>query len=215
MKQEAVTFTCGQLTLEGAWHWPQGEGTWSAVVICHPHPLYGGSMDNNIGWAIAKSLPPQGIACFRFNFRGVGRSQGRFADGAGEQDDLRAALAFVTSHERVDSHRLGVAGYSFGANVAISVAPTEGQIQVLALVSPPITPPMFPPGLEPLLHFPRPKLIISGGQDLFINHQELERQVKRLPPPAEFAIIPGADHFWWGYEKEAEARVGSFFAQHL
>ncbi|HJX69980.1 MAG TPA: hypothetical protein VJ441_02685, partial [Dehalococcoidia bacterium] len=101
---------------------PQGEPPFPAVAVCHPHPLYGGDMHNNIVLAICSALAEASIAAFRFNFRGVGRSQGAFAEGVGAQEDVKAALAFLTPSSKVDSQRVGLAGYSFGTRVALPVA---------------------------------------------------------------------------------------------
>ena len=87
MTETRVTFPCGDLTLEGVTSVPEGEGPFPAVAVCHPHPLQGGMMDNNVVFAVCRSLMRASIASLRFNFRGVGRSEGRHDEGAGEQDD--------------------------------------------------------------------------------------------------------------------------------
>ena len=83
-----VTFPCSDRSLEGVSSVPEGKGPFTAVVVCHPHPLYGGMMDNNVVIAVCRAVSQTSIASLRFNFRGVGRSQGGHAEGVGEQDDV-------------------------------------------------------------------------------------------------------------------------------
>ena len=124
-----ITFPCGELSLEGICHSPEGEGPFAAVVVCHPHPLYGGSMSNNVVLAVCQALAQQSILALRFNFRGVGGSQGELADEATGQEDVRAALSYVASVEDVDRGRVGLCGYSFGAGVAVTGAASEEQVR--------------------------------------------------------------------------------------
>ena len=209
MKEAAASFPCGALTLEGAWHFPRGEGPFPAVVALHPHPLYGGDMDNNVVMAVGLALAEKGIAAFRLNFRGVGASQGSFAEGEGEREDVRAALDFVCQEPAIDAKRLGLAGYSFGAMVALPVAAAGVRVKALAVISLPL----LPPGLEPLKAFARPKLILAGERDQFIPVSLLGELVQGLPPPLEWEVLPGADHFWWGQEKPLAQRVAAFFTR--
>ena len=85
MKQTSISFSCGSISLEGLYYLPQGDGALPGVVLCHPHPLFGGSMDNNVVLAVASALVEQSIAALMFNFRGVGRSRGNFGNGIDEQ----------------------------------------------------------------------------------------------------------------------------------
>lgn len=206
VKQVLVTFPCGDLTLEGILHLPPGQGPFPAVVVCHPHPLYGGSMDNNVVFAACHALCERGIVALRFNFRGVGRSEGNIG-GMGEFDDVIAAVSFVASMEEVDQDRVGVCGYSAGAIAAFSLPPQE-TVQAIAAISPPVS--LGP--LEGFRAFPRPKLIVSGSRDDFTPVEDLGRFVQSLPQPKQYEVISGADHFWWGYEEQVGERVSSFFA---
>ena len=122
MNSVHVDFPCGDITLEGEWHLPQGKGPFPAVVVCHPHSLYGGNMSNNVVVAICQSLLQNSVAAFRFNFRGVGKSDGTFGGGTAEQQDVSAALDFASSTPNIDPVRIGLAGYSFGGSVALPVA---------------------------------------------------------------------------------------------
>lgn len=199
---ENVFFACGRLELEGVLYIPPQQGPWPGVVICHPHPLYGGDMHNNVVMTICEALVKESIASLRFNFRGVGRSEGTFADGIGEQEDVLAALSFLSS--RADGQRLGIAGYSFGADVAASAAP-RSPAKALACVSP-------PGRLDGLRGFAGPKLFIAGAEDSLVSAPLLEQSARELPSPSEVEIIPGADHFWWGYESALARKIAQFLA---
>ena len=211
MSQHSLTFSCGDLSLEGIWHMPQGEGPFPAIVVCHPHPLYGGDMANNVVLAISQALAAESIASLRFNFRGVGGSQGTFGRGITEQDDVRAALTLVSSLEKVVPERIGLAGYSFGAQVALPVALEHEKVQALALVSPPLSPSDW----EQLKTCGKPKLLLYGSSDQIVFNEKVGHLSLELPEPKQFEVIPGADHFWWGYEQQMALKVASFLAKAL
>src|SRR5579884_1047828 len=97
MPETCLTIPAGDITLEGVLDAPEGDGPFPAVVVCHPHPQYGGDMSNNVVLAAVRGLRGRGIGSLRFNFRGVGRSGGSYAAGAGERDDVRAALAHAAT----------------------------------------------------------------------------------------------------------------------
>lgn len=113
MFENGVTFPCNELSLEGTLSLPEGTEPFPGVVVCHPHSLFGGSMDDDVVLAVCEALSRRRIATFRFNFRGVGRSEGKFADGIGEKEDTKAALSFLTGTERIDTARIGICRYSF------------------------------------------------------------------------------------------------------
>jgi alpha/beta superfamily hydrolase len=209
MKREEIMFPCGDISLEGQLLLPVGGGISPAVVVCHPHSLYGGNMDNSIVHGVCEALGRDSIASLRFNFRGVGKSGGRFADGLGEQEDVRAALSLLEGREEIDSSRLGLCGYSFGTMVGIPVADADPRIQALAGISPFF---VFP-GL--LKSFTSPKYFICGSDDSFANPVGLEKTIGELPEPKEYEIISGADHFWWGYEEQVGVKVSGFFVGSL
>ncbi len=210
MRQTRATFPCGELTLEGMLHLPEGSAPFACVVVCHPHPLYGGDMENNVVLTVCHALCQKGIAALRFNFRGTGRSEGSFGGGTAEQEDIEAAISFVASREEVNPQRIGLCGYSFGAIPSFLSAPSE-QVQAVAAISPPLS--LSP--LEGLKGYPKPKLLISGSEDNFTPQQAFEAFFESLPEPKEGEVIPGADHFWWNHEDEVGSRVSSFFAEML
>lgn len=210
MRQERITFPSGELSLEGVCHLAQGNGPFPGVVVCHPHPLYGGSMDNSVVIAVCQALCDKGIVALRFNFRGVGRSEGKLA-GEGTPDDVSSALSFVASMKEVDAKRLGICGYSAGAIAAFSKTPLDDRVKAIAAISPPLS----MAHLEGLSAYLGPKMVISGELDNFTSQQDLERFTVTLNEPKECHVIPGVDHFWWGYESELGGNVASFFAKAL
>ena len=211
MKRVPVTFPCGDILLEGIWHLPHATSLLPAVIVCHPHPLYGGNMSNNVVFAICQVLAQQSIAAFRFNFRGVGKSEGDFGEGITEQEDIEAALAFISTTPDIDQKRIGLAGYSFGAGVALPVALQDERFNLLALVSPALS----DSGWEQIKGYTKPKLLISGNQDFVIPLSQFEQYTKDIPEPKHCQIISGADHFWQGYEEEVAQKVAQFFVAGL
>jgi uncharacterized protein len=165
-------------------------GASAGLVLCHPHPLYGGDMDNPVIVRAAEVAQGLGVATLRFNFRGVGASGGTHGGGAAEMDDLRAALA-RTRLVLPSGAPIGLLGYSFGAWVSARV--TADDPRPLCLVAPPL-------GMLDWTTLPpaRPDLFVAAGsRDPYCPLPELERFAARLPG-ARVAIIEGADHFFFG-----------------
>lgn len=207
--QTQVRFPASGVVLEGVLERPESGGPFPAVAVCHPHPLYGGDMYNNVVAVICQALSGASVATLRFNFRGVGRSEGRHEDGVGEQADVRGALDFLQSAEGVDRGRLGLAGYSFGTRVAAPVALREDRVRALALVSP-----FLDDGdWEMMKTWTAPKLFICGAEDSFISHHKVRRLAAEAAPPARCEVIFGADHFWWGFEGKIGPLVSGFFRE--
>ena len=131
--EENITIESGSCRLEGYW---QAGAAGNAVVITHPHPLYGGTMSNPVVETIQGAYQKCGYSTLRFNLRGVGRSQGHFDNGRGERDDVRAAIAYA---EKMKVTAIDLAGYSFGAWVNAGVAAAKGTaIHSMSMVSPPV-----------------------------------------------------------------------------
>jgi len=211
MKETRVSFPSGEFLLEGILAIPEGAGPFPAVIVCHPHPLYGGSMNNNVVYSLSEVLTQASFVSFRFNFRGVGGSQGEFGQGIGEQEDVEAAISFVSTVKEVDSKRIGLAGYSAGAGFALPVGFKDARIKALAAVSPPLS--MF--DFDFLKDCPKPKLFISGSRDNYTAADQFLGFCHNLPEPKECECIEGADHFWWGYETRLAAKVTAFFIKVL
>ncbi len=202
----ALTFPCGDLMLEGALHLPSAADTpVPAGVICHPHPQYGGEMENNVVDAACQALVERGYAALRFNFRGVGASDGAFDEGRGEHEDARAALRCLAARPEVDERRIGLIGYSFGAMVAAEVA--SGGLRALALISPLV-------GFADLrVAWGCPAFLVAGDQDSMAPADRL--RVVAEGPGVEIHIVSDADHSWVGYEGQLGAALGEFFARHF
>ena len=211
MKETRVSFLSGGLVLEGILIIPEGAGLFPAVIVCHPHPLYGGSMDNNVVSSLSETLTQASLVSFKFNFRGVGGSQGEFGQGIGEREDVEAAISFISTVSEVDSKRIGLAGYSAGAGFALPVGFNDDRIRALAAVSPPL--PMF--DFDFPKSCPKPKLLILGSRDNLIPTDQFLEFCRNLPEPKECESIEGADHFWWGYESRLAAKVAAFFTKVL
>jgi alpha/beta superfamily hydrolase len=211
MKKTRVSFASGELFLEGIVAIPEGPVRFPAVIVCHPHPLSGGSMDNNVVDGLFETLTQASFVSFKFNLRGVGRSQGEFAQGIGEQEDVESAISFISTLKEVDSQRIGLAGYSAGAGFALSVGSSDDRIKALAAISPPLN--MF--DFNFLKSSPKPKFLISGSRDSFTVAEQFLEFCQNLAEPKECETIEGADHFWWGYESQLSAKVTAFLVKVL
>jgi alpha/beta superfamily hydrolase len=211
MKKTRVSFSSGGLVLEGILAVPEGAGLFPAVIVCHPHPLYGGSMDNNVVNSLSETLTQASVVSLKFNFRGVGGSQGEFDQGIGERKDVEAAISFISAVKEVDLERIGLAGYSAGAGFAFPVGFNDDRIRALAAISPPL--PMF--DFDFLKGCPKPKLLISGSRDELIPIDQFLEFCQNLPEPKECENVEGADHFWWGYESLLATKVTAFFTEVL
>jgi len=204
LTSRALKFSSGSLALEGVLHLPP-ETPAPAVVVCHPHPQYGGDMENNVVVAACDWMIDRGYAALRFNFRGAGASEGGYDSGVGERDDVRAALAYLGEQPEVDAKRLGLIGYSFGAMVAAEAA--SGALRALALVSPPLA------VADMRVGWGCPALVLGGDSDDVAPAHRL--QVLGEQPGAELEIVQGADHSWWGFEDDLGDALVRFFDRHF
>jgi alpha/beta superfamily hydrolase len=160
------------------------------ALVCHPHPRYGGTMHNKVVHRVASTLHDLGAVVLRFNFRGVGKSEGAYDRGVGELEDARAALAFLRArHPRA---RRWVAGFSFGSWVAARLAASEPGTERMILVAPPVGTASF----EALHASPVPKHVIQGTADDVCPIGLLEREFQAWAEPRELIRLPGASHFF-------------------
>ena len=199
--EEHVTFPVGDITLEGLF-WAPPQAPAIGAVLCHPHPLYGGEMHNNVVSALADALQQAGVATLRFNFRGVGRSGGEHGGGEAEVEDVKAAVTYLLSRQTVPT--VVVAGYSFGSMVGLRAGAVDPHVHTLIGVALPLGfgDPSF------LLSSTKPKLLISGDRDNFSPLPGLQSLFAKLPEPKALVTVPSADHFFWGQEGEvAKAAV--------
>jgi alpha/beta superfamily hydrolase len=196
--------------LEALLHLPDGAPPFPGIVLCHPHPLYGGDMYNNVTGAIVRAATGVGAAALRFNFRGVGESEGRYAGGEGEQDDVRAALGSLRAQPEVDPERVALGGYSFGAVMAFRVAAAGDQLASLLGVSLPT-----PLGSLAEMRASEPILLTSGDRDDYSDVGVLAEFKASLGEQAELVAVPGADHFWWGSADRLIEITGGFLRRTL
>jgi alpha/beta superfamily hydrolase len=195
-------------SLEGEIREPDGAARGTAV-ICHPHPQHGGSKDHPLLWNIRNDLAARGFVVLSFNFRGVMGSSGEHGGGVDEVADVRAAIGRVRDEAEGPT---AVAGWSFGANVALREAMDDDRVAALALVGFPVNDPLGlppPPDREVLAAFDRPVLFLSGEADQFSPVPDLRRLARRLPR-GEVVILPDTDHFLWKREREAAQIIGDF-----
>jgi alpha/beta superfamily hydrolase len=173
-----------------------------AVVFAHPHPEYGGTMHTKAVYQGAKGLARIGCAVLRFNFRGVGRSNGTFANGEGEADDFRAALDYMAA--RYPGAPLWAAGFSFGAWVALETGAADHRVSTLIGIAPPVVTSVsgmsytFPNTLTST----KPKFFVQGEADEVCPIQGMWAFYARLEEPKELVVIDGADHLFEGKTQE-------------
>lgn len=160
------------------------------ALVCHPHPLYGGTLHNKVVHRAATTLHSLGAAVLRFNFRGVGASAGTHDRGAGELEDARAALAFL--RERHARARVWAAGFSFGAWISARLAASEPAIERLILIAPPVTTSSF----EVLHSLETPKHVFQGTADDVCPPGALAIEFQRWAEPRHLRLIEGANHFF-------------------
>ena len=161
------------------------------AVVCHPHSLYGGSLRNKVVHILADTLTEMGLPTVRFNFRGVGQSEGKFDQGQGEQEDLQSVVSWL--RERYEGAPLWLAGFSFGAYVAYR-AHRNLDVERLLLVAPPVS--LFVFGQpEPVTI---PWIVIQGSEDEIVPAMEVENWIAGQPNPPEFHMMQDASHFFHG-----------------
>ena len=178
----------------------------AVVVFGHPHPLHGGTMHTKVVFRASKTLASFGCAVLRFNFRGVGRSEGTFGNGDGEIEDFRAAMDFLV--DRYPSAPLWTAGMSFGAYVSLNAGANDDRVDTLL-------------GLAPALHMydfsavrvsTKRKYFIQGEKDEVCPLPGMQAFFESLPEPKQLAVIPEAKHLFVGQLDEVADAIRTFFA---
>jgi len=185
-------------SLEALLEDPGADGRHFAVV-CHPHPLHGGTMHNKVVHTLARALQEQGMPTLRFNYRGVGASAGAYDDGRGETEDALAVIAW--GRRRWPGAQLVLAGFSFGAAVALRAALAAGAAQLIT-VAPAITHPGAAP-LRPAC----PWLLVAGDADDLVDFGQLRAWAAAFQPPPTLRVLAGGDHFFHGRLQELRAAV--------
>jgi alpha/beta superfamily hydrolase len=184
------------------------ENATHAAVVCHPHPVYGGTMHNKVVFHAMKALNSFGFPVLRFNFRGFGLSDGEHDEGLGEADDVRAALDWL---DREFHLPIIFAGFSFGAAVGLRVACPDDRVKAVIGLGVPVAPVEERSYDLGFLHScAKPKLFVSGSRDQYGPRAKLEALVNSLPEPKKLVIIDSADHFFEGRLREMREAVESW-----
>jgi hypothetical protein len=207
MSEKPVTFRSGDLTLEGILHLPEAKPA-GAGVVCHPHPLYGGSMYNNVVDAVIEAMAQRNWAALRFNFRGVGTSEGAHSGGVGEAEDVVAAAAYVAEQTSLPPKQIVVAGYSFGAMATAIAAPKLDGVAAILLVALPLR----MADLDALMQFKGPILLAAGNADNYCPASDFKRLGEKFGGRAQLRMVEGADHFFGGREDELMAAISEMIA---
>ena len=193
--------------LEAVLREPEEQRLRGAAVLCHPHPSYGGTMDNRVVFRAGKSALNAGWAALRFNFRGVGASSGSFDHGEGEKDDVRAAIDFLEG--KYPGLALGLIGFSFGAWVGLQVGVADPRITALVGLGLPLNFYDF----DFLIESAKPSLFVAGAADEFCPRDKLDSLARRLPPTSSVRIIEGADHFFTNELDPLQSYISRFLLQ--
>lgn len=185
---------------------PQEEGVepYYAAIVCHPHPLGGGTMHNKVVFKVAQVLQTLGMPTLRFNFRGVGHSTGTYDEGRGEMDDARYALEFLS--RRYPGLPVIMTGFSFGSYVALRVAAIDDRVHAMIGLGVPAR--MFEGDYLKDCH--KPKLFIHGTLDELAPYDLAARWFEHIPAPKSMIAVEGADHFFQGRLDEVQAIITAF-----
>jgi uncharacterized protein len=192
------------------------ENATHAALVCHPHPLFGGTLHNKVVFHTMKALNSFGFPVLRFNFRGAGLSQGEHDQGEGEADDVRAALDWLDSEYHLP---LIFAGFSFGAAVGLRAACPDSRVKAVIGVGTPVGPVVADSEaprnytFDFLRECTKPKLFVSGDRDQFGPRAKLEELAASIPEPKKLVIVEGADHFFEGRLRELRETIEAWVKQ--
>jgi len=187
-----------------------------AALVCHPHPVFGGTLHNKVVFHAMKALNGFGFPVLRFNFRGTGLSQGEHDHGVGEVDDVRTALDWL---DREFHLPLIFAGFSFGAAVGLRAAHNDDRVRALIAMGTPVVPvaeaeePPRTYTFDFLRDCTKPKLFVSGARDRFGPRNRLEELVASVPEPKKLVLVEGADHFFEGRLRELREALEGWVRQ--
>jgi len=174
------------LSIQGAFSFRGG------VILCHPHPQYGGDMDHPVITTAVEAASQEGFSTLRFNFRGVGESEGSYGEGIGEKEDVKAVTDYFYPRLKNNRSPLILVGYSFGAWAGFPIAIEDERFKGMIAIAPPLE--IYDFGF--LKGCKKKKLFIAGNRDLFCPSSVLEEWYQHLDEPKSLSIIPGADHFF-------------------
>jgi hypothetical protein len=185
-----------------------------AAVVCHPHPLYGGTMHNKVVYQTAKTIHRFGLPVLRFNFRGVGLSEGKHDEGRGEEGDVVAAMDFVAAE--YPGVPLLVAGFSFGSWVGLRAACADPRVTEMVGLGLPVGD-LGSRGFAYLGHCDKPKLLVSGEFDQFGHPDKLRAMVEQfaahIQANTKVEIVRGGDHFFAGHLQELDSAIAGWLLE--
>ena len=213
MRQSAIGFYPNKhLMLEGVLTTPDGlPSPYPALLVCHHHPALGGEMEHPLMMAICRAADNEGIATLRFNFRGVGGSQGTFTNGTDELKDLRSALKTLRSWPGIHRGQTVVVGYSFGASVVLSGLGHCKAARGLAFIAPPVSSVTD----SKIGSDRRPRLFVAGGDDRVSPSADLQRALDEMRQPVRFMELQNAGHGLEGRAEEVGKAVTDFALETL
>ena len=202
MTEEKIKFVSKDLFIEGLLCIQEGE---KGVVVTHPHPLYGGTMYNQVVEALVEVYQNNAFSTLRFNFRGVAGSEGRYDEGKGEQEDVRSALQYMREKGKRD---VDLAGYSFGAWVNAKINDTHSLYDRIVMISPPVAFLDFS-----FLSFnPKIRLVVAGGKDDIAPADTITNVINTWNHKAHLEVIEGADHFYTGKIGSLKSTLSRFIS---
>jgi alpha/beta superfamily hydrolase len=207
VKEEKVFVPSGGIQLQGLLSNQGALSSKGVVILCHPHPQYGGNMHNTVIATGVRTASEEGFATLRFNFRGVGESGGSYGEGIEERQDVRAAIDYVYSMAKNNDLPIVVLGYSFGAWASLPVAVEDRRVKGMVAIAPPLE--MY--DFAFLRECKKKKLLIAGDQDLFCPAPLLKRFYEDLEEPKSLAILPGVDHFFFSHPHSLIPPLKEFF----
>ena len=174
------------------------------ALVCHPHPLHGGTMHNKVVFRAAKATVLLGLPTLRFNFRGAGKSMGTFTGGAGEREDVRAALDYLAAH--FPGLPVCLMGFSFGSWVGLAVGAADARVSTLVGLGLPVGSLDF----DFLRDVRKPKLLLQGTRDEFGPRAEVQALYDALQDPKRIYWVEDADHFFTGKLDEVQEALRQF-----
>jgi len=176
------------------------------ILICHPHPQYGGNMFNNVVSGVFNKLIRNDISCIRFNFRGVGRSTGSHSNGTGELSDVHACIDFLINERKCE--KIFLCGYSYGAAIGCSAVGYSDKIVGYISISFPWD--FMGSKYKEFSQTSKPKLFIQGDKDTVAHYENFQENFDYYLNPKKKKIIEGADHFYGNYEEQVANVVLEF-----
>jgi alpha/beta superfamily hydrolase len=207
VREEKIVVPCGGFQLEGLLSFQEALSIKGGLICCHPHPLYGGDMNNTVIAAGIEAASREGLSTLRINFRGVGGSGGSYGEGIGEREDVKAVIDYFSARLKNDGVPMIVLGYSFGAWAGMPVAVEDSRIKGMVAISPPLD--LYDFGF--LKGCKKKKLLIAGDQDDYCPAARLQEFYGHLDEPKTLTIIPGADHFYSFHDSALIKPLREFF----